>query len=91
MPEHVDAWALTVHQAQGSDFDSVLLMPAPLGHPLATREGLYTALTRARQSLRIYGSLEMMISAAACPAERVTGLPDAFRAAPATLEVPANQ
>jgi len=37
MPAHEDAFALTVHQAQGSDFSQVLLLPAPAEHPLATR------------------------------------------------------
>lgn len=81
MPLHADAWALSVHQAQGSDFESVLLLPAPLDHPLATREGLYTALTRARRNIRIYGAPDLLVSAAAIPMQRITGLPDALRRA----------
>src|SRR5690606_12115216 len=42
MPACDDAWALTIHQSQGSEFDTVVLVPAPEGHPLATRESLYT-------------------------------------------------
>ncbi len=79
MPLHADAWALTVHQAQGSDFESVLLLPAPRDHPLATREGLYTALTRARRHIRIYGVPDLLIAAAATPVRRISGLPQALR------------
>lgn len=43
------AFALTVHKAQGSEFDhSVLVLPAT-PNPVLTRELIYTAITRARQ------------------------------------------
>src|SRR5690606_26692809 len=38
MPACEDAWAMTVHKAQGSEFESVALVPAPVGHSLNTRE-----------------------------------------------------
>ncbi len=42
------AFALTVHKAQGSEFDhSVLVLPAT-PNPVLTRELIYTAITRAR-------------------------------------------
>jgi hypothetical protein len=41
------AYALTVHKAQGSEFDTVLVV-VPDGTRLLSRELLYTALTRAR-------------------------------------------
>ena len=39
------AYALTVHKAQGSQFELVILV-LPEGHPILSRELLYTALTR---------------------------------------------
>ena len=39
------AYALTVHKAQGSQFDLVILV-IPEDHPILSRELLYTALTR---------------------------------------------
>lgn len=39
------AYALTVHKAQGSQFGLVILV-VPEGHPILSRELLYTALTR---------------------------------------------
>lgn len=49
------AWALTVHKAQGSEFDRVVLILPPADSPLLTREILYTALTRARIGATILG------------------------------------
>lgn len=39
------AYALTVHKAQGSQFQLVILV-IPEGHPILSRELIYTALTR---------------------------------------------
>ncbi len=54
MPAHDDAFAMTVHKAQGSEFDSVALVAAPRGHRLNTRELLYTGATRARSRLVVW-------------------------------------
>jgi exodeoxyribonuclease V alpha subunit len=56
LPPHVCAYALTVHKSQGSEFDEVLLVLPPAPHPLATRELLYTAVTRARQAVTVVGT-----------------------------------
>ena len=42
------AYALTVHKAQGSQFDVVILV-LPKGHRIMSRELIYTALTRHRR------------------------------------------
>lgn len=44
------AYALTVHRAQGSEFDIVLVV-IPKETPLLSRELIYTALTRAKRRL----------------------------------------
>src|SRR5690606_14650963 len=54
MPACEDAWAMTVHKAQGSEYESVAFVPAPFGHPLNTRELVYTAVTRARRRLSVW-------------------------------------
>lgn len=70
MPACQDAWALTVHKSQGSEFESVALVPAPAGHPLATRELVYTGVTRARRRLSVWGSREAVEQAALRPTQR---------------------
>ncbi|MCD6674980.1 MAG: AAA family ATPase [Burkholderiaceae bacterium] len=64
MPACEDAWAMTVHKAQGSEFESVALVLAPPGHPLNTRELVYTGITRARSRLTIWAEPEVVGQAA---------------------------
>jgi exodeoxyribonuclease V alpha subunit len=53
------AFALTVHKSQGSEFERILLiLPDHLSEVL-TRELLYTAVTRARCSIEIWGTEEV--------------------------------
>ncbi len=57
LPEHVPAWALTVHKSQGSEFERVLLvLPPETVNPLLNRELIYTGITRARHRLHISAS-----------------------------------
>lgn len=58
MPAHDDAFAITVHKSQGSEFDTVALVPAPAGHGLNTRELLYTGATRARSRLVVWAGAD---------------------------------
>lgn len=50
------AYAITIHKAQGSEFDVVILPIAPSSPMLLTRNLLYTALTRAKELLVLIGS-----------------------------------
>ncbi|MGY1690361.1 exodeoxyribonuclease V subunit alpha [Geodermatophilus sp. SYSU D01105] len=66
--------ALTVHRSQGSQFDRVtVVLPSPTS-PLATREMLYTAVTRARSAVTVIGSTAAVLAAVAQPVARATGL-----------------
>jgi exodeoxyribonuclease V alpha subunit len=47
--------AMTIHRAQGSQFAGVSVLLPPVESPLLTRELLYTAATRARESVRVLG------------------------------------
>ncbi len=67
------AWALTVHKAQGSEFDRVVLVLPSADSPLLTREILYTALTRARTGATILGSREALQAACQQTTLRCTG------------------
>ena len=66
--------AMTVHRSQGSQFDHVsLVLPEP-DSPLLTREMLYTALTRAREHVRLLGTEEAFRAAVDRRAARASGL-----------------
>ncbi len=68
------AYAMTVHKAQGSEFDRVaVVLPQPTSRIL-TRELLYTAVTRARRQLLLAASAESVRAAIARPIARASGL-----------------
>jgi exodeoxyribonuclease V alpha subunit len=66
--------AMTVHRAQGSQFDAVSFVVPPPDSPLLTRELLYTAVTRARRQVFLIGSEEAIRRAVLRPANRASGL-----------------
>jgi exodeoxyribonuclease V alpha subunit len=74
LPELAPAFALTVHKAQGSEFDHVALVLPETDMPLLTRELLYTAVTRARRSVLLVGSEELLARAVARTLERHSGI-----------------
>ena len=49
------AYAVTVHKAQGSEHDRVAVVLPDEPVPLLTRELLYTAVTRARKHVVLFG------------------------------------
>lgn len=74
LPTHGPAWAMTVHRAQGSEFESVLLVLPPEPHELVRQELLYTGVTRARSTILIAAD-EAAVRAACEPRlPRRTGL-----------------
>jgi exodeoxyribonuclease V alpha subunit len=76
MPPSETAFALTVHKSQGSEFDRLLLiLPDHLSEALS-RELLYTAVTRARCSLEIWGGEELFSQAIERRTIRKSGLRD---------------
>ncbi|MGB1381235.1 MAG: exodeoxyribonuclease V subunit alpha [Ilumatobacteraceae bacterium] len=66
--------ALTIHKSQGSEFDRVVVVLPSADSLLATRELLYTAITRARSSVTLIGSLDTVLAALARPTRRASGL-----------------
>jgi exodeoxyribonuclease V alpha subunit len=71
-PMHV----MTVHRAQGGQFREVTVLLPPATSPLATRQTLYTAITRASERVRVIGSEESVLACVRQPAARATGLRD---------------
>lgn len=71
--------AMTVHKAQGSQFDDVSVVLPPPGSPLLTRELLYTAVSRARSSVLLLGDAEAVAEAVQNPARRMSRLAQRLR------------
>jgi len=78
LPPHETAYAMTVHKSQGSEFDRVTVVLPPRPSPAATRELLYTAVTRARLGVEIVATEEAVRAAIATATRRVSGLRDAL-------------
>jgi exodeoxyribonuclease V alpha subunit len=72
LPDHSPAWAMTIHRSQGSEFEQVVVILPPKESPLATRELLYTAITRARQCVHVWGSEATVRAALEAKALRCT-------------------
>jgi len=72
LPDYSPAWALTIHRSQGSEFDEVLVILPRQESPMATRELIYTAITRAKKTVYIAGDLESARKAASNASKRVT-------------------
>ena len=78
LPAHESFFAVTVHRAQGSEYDEVAVVLGPADSRIATRELLYTAITRARRRVVVYGSVESVTAAIRRVTERSSGLRDAL-------------
>jgi exodeoxyribonuclease V alpha subunit len=66
--------AMSVHRSQGSQFGKVTLVLPPEGSPLLTRELVYTAVTRAKEHVRIIGTRAALVAAIQRPIQRASGL-----------------
>ncbi len=74
LPEHETAFATTVHKAQGSEFDEVVLVLPSRPSRVATRELVYTAITRAKRKVTLVCGEEALRAAIATPTVRHSGL-----------------
>lgn len=82
LPEHDTAFAMTVHKAQGSEFDAVaLVLPPGSESPVVTRELIYTGITRARAQVILCAEPETLRGGILRRLERRSGLPARLREA----------
>ena len=79
LPQHESFFALTVHRAQGSEYDEVVFIPGDADSRVNTRELLYTAVTRARNKVTVYANESAVAAAIHRTTSRATGLPDRLR------------
>jgi exodeoxyribonuclease V alpha subunit len=76
MPRVETAFAMTIHKSQGSEFDEVLIVLPSTLNPILTKELLYTAITRAKQTVQILADHAIFSKTVQQKIERVTGLID---------------
>ena len=75
LPPADTAFAMTIHQSQGSEFEDVaVFLPVNPMSGLATRELLYTGVTRTKRSVAVFGSDAALRRAVETPTSREGGL-----------------
>jgi exodeoxyribonuclease V alpha subunit len=65
---------MTVHKSQGSEFDHVLFLMPDRSVPVLTRELVYTAITRAKEKVEVWGKEEVFQGAVSRRIGRISGL-----------------
>ena len=80
LPEHDTAFAMTIHQSQGSQFEHVaVLLPVADDNPLCCRELFYTGVTRAQKEAAVFGTFKSIEASVLRTTERASGLADRLR------------
>ncbi len=67
-------YAMTIHRSQGSQYDTVSVMLPAEASSLLTRELLYTAITRARNHVRVIGTEDSVRAGVQRQVLRASGL-----------------
>lgn len=70
------AYSITVHKSQGSEFDDVAIILPDRMADVLTRELLYTAITRAKKTVEIWGTEANFSEALSRTVRRESGLKD---------------
>ena len=74
LPAHETVFAMTVHKSQGSEFDAVsILLPEDIS-PVLNQQLLYTAITRAKESLNILATENVLQHTISTNHQRESGL-----------------
>jgi exodeoxyribonuclease V alpha subunit len=74
LPALKTVFAMTVHKSQGSEFDQVHLILPDTDVPVLTRELIYTAVTRARSRITIWGQERILAAGISRQIVRRSGL-----------------
>jgi exodeoxyribonuclease V alpha subunit len=78
LPDHETVYAMTVHKSQGSEFDEVLFVTPDRDTQVMTRELIYTAVTRAKERIQVWGEEGIFLSAIQRRIQRSSGLREAL-------------
>ena len=79
LPQHESFFTLTVHRAQGSEYDEVIFIPGDAASRVNTKELFYTAVTRARKKVTVLATEPAVRAAVMRTTSRATGLLDRLR------------
>ncbi len=88
LPLHTSAYVTTVHKAQGSEFERIVLILPDADARVLSRELLYTALTRARRGATLWATPATLDRALERRTWRDSGLEARLRALPSASAGP---
>ncbi|MBE0436205.1 MAG: exodeoxyribonuclease V subunit alpha, partial [Methylomicrobium sp.] len=74
LPHCETVYAMTIHKSQGSEFDEIFIALPDQHNPVLTKELLYTAITRARKSVKILADQKVFNETVLRKIERFGGL-----------------
>lgn len=74
LPRNEPAYALTIHKAQGSEYDEVVMVLPTYESPILNKSLIYTGITRAKNRLQIFANPESLIFSLDNTSKRVNGL-----------------
>ena len=78
IPHCETVFAMTIHKSQGSEFEEVLIILPETISPVLTKELLYTAITRAKKTIKLVANEAVFFSTVHQRVQRVTGLINRF-------------
>jgi exodeoxyribonuclease V alpha subunit len=78
LPHCETVFAMTIHKSQGSEFEEVLIALPDTVNPVLTKELLYTAITRAKKTLKLIADEAVFAATVKQKIQRNTGLVDKF-------------
>lgn len=79
VPHCETVFAMTIHKSQGSEFEEVLIVLPEAINPVLTKELLYTAITRAKQTIKLVAGEAVFTATVRQKIDRLSGLVDKFK------------
>jgi len=75
LPAHEGAFAITIHKSQGSEYrHAAVLLPPSVESRILSRQLLYTGVSRARESVELWATADVLAVALATEVDRSGGL-----------------
>jgi exodeoxyribonuclease V alpha subunit len=79
LPGCETVFAMTIHKSQGSEFDEVVVVLTEEENRILSRELMYTAVTRAKKSVKLVAEKQVFEQALSRNIERFSGLADRLK------------
>jgi len=79
LPAHETVYAMTIHKSQGSEFDHVVISMPSQWSALLTKELVYTGITRAKKTVDVFSSAQVLQQAMLTKTVRNSGLARALQ------------